>query len=97
MVQNRLQNMLREYEVEKNSLKEIRIKDSSFDITLEDIKKIKEELYSLAKFGEKISQIYAEQEQFLKERQFDEEIRVKARVENFLSNLRDRFSKIKFR
>jgi hypothetical protein len=63
---------------------------------LEDIKKTKEELCSLANFGEKISQIYAEQEEFLKEGQFEEEIKVKATGENFLSNLKDRFSKMKF-
>jgi hypothetical protein len=96
MVQNRFKNMLREYEVEKNILKEIKIGKSSFNITLVDIKKIKEELCSLANFGEKISQIYAEQEEFLKERQFDEEIRVKVTGENFLSNLGDIFSEMKF-
>jgi hypothetical protein len=96
MVQNRFKNMLREYEVEKNIFKEIKIGKSSFNITLVDIKKIKEELCSLANFGEKISQIYAEQEEFLKERQFDEEIRVKVTGENFLSNLGDIFSEMKF-
>jgi hypothetical protein len=96
MVQNRFKNMLREYEVEKNIFKEIKIGKSSFNITLEDIKKIEEELCSLANFGEKISQIYAEQEEFLKERQFDEEIRVKVTGENFLSNLGDIFSEMKF-
>jgi hypothetical protein len=95
-VQNRLQNMLREYEVEKNTLKEIKKCDSSFDITLEDIKKIKLELCSLANFGEKISQIYKEQEEFLKERQYDDEVNVKATGENFLSSLGDIFSKMKF-
>jgi hypothetical protein len=92
----RLQNMLREYEVEKNILKGIRNSDSSFDITLEDIKKIKEELCSLAYFGEIINQIYVEQEEFLKEQQFDEEIRVKATGEKFLSSLINAFSKMKF-
>jgi hypothetical protein len=63
---------------------------------LEDIENIQNELCSLANFGEKISQIYAEQKEFLKERQFDEEIRVKATGEHFLSNLEDIFSQIKF-
>jgi hypothetical protein len=88
--------MLQEYEVEKNILKESKIGESSFKITLEDIKKIKEELCSLANFGEKISQIYKEQEEFLKERQYDDEVNVKATGENFLSSLGDIFSKMKF-
>jgi hypothetical protein len=96
IAQSRLQNMLQEYEVEKNILKESKIGESSFKITLEDIKKIKEELCSLANFGEKISQIYKEQEEFLKERQYDDEVNVKATGENFLSSLGDIFSKMKF-